>query len=190
MASYSFKKNILPLLVKAGIGLGIGILVALIRVGNPGAIQNVDGLTTDYRYQQRFERQHASGEWWDPKLQAGVVIVGITAEDTKALPESFPFPRSYYAHAIENLERAGARAIVLDITFDEKRDSASDAMLDAALTKYNNVVLGAKIEESAGGGKYRLSTIERSYGNVFYQPGRRVGITNVAGKDRDRKSVV
>jgi adenylate cyclase len=185
MSSYSFKKNILPMLVKTGIGLGIGILVAMIRLWDPGAIQNVDGLTTDYRYQQRFERQHASGEWWNPKLHAGIVIVGIAAEDTKALPEAFPFPRWYYAHVIENLEKAGVRAVVLDITFDEKRDSASDAMLDATLSKYTNVVLGAKIEESAGGGKYRLSTIERSYGNVFYAPGRRVGITNVAGKDRD-----
>jgi adenylate cyclase len=185
MASYSFKKNLLPVLIKAGIGLGIGVLVALIRVADPGAVQKVDGLTSDYRYQQRYERQRASGEWWDPKLNAGVIIVGITAEDTKALPEAFPFPRWYYAHAIENLERAGARAIVLDITFDEKRDSVSDAMLDAVLTKYDNVVLGAKIDEDAGGDRYRLSTIERSYGNVFYLPGRRVGITNVAGKDRD-----
>jgi len=185
MASYSFKKNILPLLIKTGIGLGIGILVALIRVLDPGFIQNVDHLSTDYRYQQRYERQLAAGDWWNPKEQAGVVIVAITAEDTKALPETFPFPRSYYAHVIENLERAGARAIVLDITFDEKRDSVSDGMLDAVLAKYNNVVLGAKIDESTGGDRYRLSTIERSYGNVFYAPGRRVGITNIAGKDRD-----
>ena len=57
MASYSFKKHILPLLVKAGIGLAIGIFVALLRVADPGSIQNVDHLTTDYRYQQRYDRQ-------------------------------------------------------------------------------------------------------------------------------------
>jgi adenylate cyclase len=185
MGSYSFKKTLRPLLTKTGIGLGIGILVALVSLWDPGFIQNVDHLSTDYRYQQRYERQLMAGDWWNPKEQAGVVIVGITAEDTKALPEAFPFPRSYYAHVIENLERAGARAIVLDITFDEKRDSVSDGMLDAVLAKYDNVVLGAKIDESAGGDRYRLSTIERSYGNIFYTPGRRVGITNIAGKDRD-----
>ena len=93
MASYSFKKNVLPLLVKAGIGLGIGILVALIRVVDPGFIQNVDHLTTDYRYQARYDRQKASNEQWDPKL-SNVIIVGIRDKDLTALPETFPFPRS------------------------------------------------------------------------------------------------
>ncbi len=58
-------------------------------------------------------------------------------------------------------------------------------MLDSVLNKYKNVVLAANYEESTGGGKYRLRTIERSYDNVFYKPGRRVGIVSFAGKDRD-----
>jgi adenylate cyclase len=185
MASSMFKKKALTWFVRVGIGLGIGILVALIRLWDPGFIQSVDHLTTDYRYQQRYERLKASGELWDAKKLANVVIVEISPDDMKSLPESFPFPRSYYAHIIENLERCGVRAIGLDVTFESKRDSASDAMFDAVLTKYKNVVLAAKYEESTGGGKYRLSTLERSYGNIFYQPGRRVGIVNIAGKDRD-----
>jgi adenylate cyclase len=184
MASYSFKKNTLPLLVKAGIGLGIGVLVALIRIWDPGFIQKVDYLSTNYRYQQRYERQKSGGEPWDPKL-ANVIIVGIKDKDLSALPETFPFPRSYYAHVIENLEHAGVLAVVLDVTFDSKRDSATDAMFENVLNKYNNIVLAAKSEESTGGGKYVLSTLERSYGNIFYKPGRRVGITNIAGKDQD-----
>lgn len=184
MASHSFKKNTLPLLIKVGIGLGIGIFVALLRVANPGFIQNVDHLTTDYRYQARYDRQKANNELWDPKL-ANVIIVGISDKDLTSLPETFPFPRSYYAHVIENLERSGVLAVVLDVTFDTKRDSATDAAFENVLNKYKNIVLAAKSEESTGGGKYVLSTLERSYGNVFYKPGRRVGITNIAGKDRD-----
>ncbi|HTP13198.1 MAG TPA: CHASE2 domain-containing protein, partial [Bacteroidota bacterium] len=185
MASYSFKKQVLPLLIKAAIGLGLGILVALIRVWAPSFVESVDHLTTDYRYQARYERQKAAADWWNPKEQASVVIIGIGEGDSKAMPVAFPYPRWYYAHLIENLEHAGARAIALDITFDEARDSASDATLDAVLSKYDNVILGAKIDESTGGGMYNISTIERSYGNVFYKPGRRVGITSIAGKDRD-----
>jgi adenylate cyclase len=184
MASYSFKKNLLPLLIKAGIGLGIGIAVALIRVSDPGFIQNVDHLTTDYRYQQRYNRSKDSTERWDPK-SASVIIVGINDKDLTALPETFPFPRSYYAHVIENLEQAGVRGIVLDVTFDSKRDSATDAAFENVMNKYNNVVLAAKAEESTGGGKYTLSTLNRAYGNYFYKPGRRVGLSNIAGKDRD-----
>jgi adenylate cyclase len=185
MASSTFKKKALTWLVRVAIGLGIGILVALIRLWDPGFIQSVDHLTTDYRYQQRYERLKASGDLWDAKKLANVVIVEIGQDDMKSLPESFPFPRSYYAHIIENLERCGVRAIGLDVTFESKRDSASDAVFDAVLTKYHNIVLAAKYEESTGGGKYRLSTLERSYGNVFYQPGRRVGVVSIAGKDRD-----
>ena len=184
MASYSFKKHILPLLVKAGIGLGIGVFVALLRVADPGSIQNVDHLTTDYRYQQRYDRQKSSGEQWDPKL-ANVIIIGIGDKDLTALPETFPFPRSYYAHVIENLEHAGVLGVVLDVTFDSKSDSVTDAAFESVMSKYNNIVLAAKSEESTGGGKYILSTLERAYGNYFYKAGRRVGITNIAGKDRD-----
>ena len=185
MASSTFKKKALTWSVRVGIGLGIGILVALIRLWDPGFIQSIDHLSTDYRFQQRYDRLKASGELWDAKKLANVVIVEISPDDMRSLPESFPFPRSYYAHIIENLERCGVRAIGLDVTFESKRDSASDAMFDAVLTKYKNVILAAKYEESTGGGKYRLSTLERSYGNIFYQPGRRVGIVNIAGKDRD-----
>jgi adenylate cyclase len=185
MASSTFKKKALTWLVRVGIGLGIGIFVALIRLLDPGFIQSVDHLTTDYRYQQRYDRLKASGDLWDAKKLANVVIVEIGQDDMKSLPESFPFPRSYYAHIVDNLERCGVRAIGLDVTFESKRDSAPDAAFDSVLTKYNNVVLAAKYEESTGGGKYLLSTLERSYSNIFYQPGRRVGIVNIAGKDRD-----
>ena len=184
MDSITFKKKILPILINVGIGLGIGILAALICIWDPGFVQNVDHLTVDYRYQQRFERRDTTN-WLDPKQNANVVILGISEDDMKSLPEAFPFPRSYYAHIIENLERVGVLAIALDVTLEAKRDSASDAVFDAVLEKYNNIVLAAKVEASTGGGKYHISTIERAYGNAFYKPGRRIGLVSIAGKDRD-----
>jgi adenylate cyclase len=185
MGSSPLKKNAVTWLVRAGIGLGIGIAVALIRLWDPGFIQSVDHLTTDYRYQQRYDRLKAAGELWDAKRLANVVIVGIGEDDMKSLPKPFPFPRSYYAHVIDNLERCGVRAIGIDVTFESRADSASDAVFDSVLAKYGNVVLAAKYEEMTGGGKYLLSTLERSYSNIFYQPGRRIGIVSIAGKDRD-----
>jgi adenylate cyclase len=185
MASSMFKKRALTWVVRVGIGLGIGILVALIRFWDPPFIQSVDYLTTDYRFQHRYDRLDTSGQLWDAKKLANVVIVEVGQDDMKSLPESFPFPRSYYAHVIENLERCGVRAVGLDVTFESKRDSASDAALDSVLNKHKNIVLAAKYEESTGGGKYLLSTAERSYSNIFYQPGKRIGIVNIAGKDRD-----
>lgn len=188
MASYSFKKNVLPLLTKIGIGLGIGVLVVLLTQDiffELGFLKQVDYLTLDYRFQKRQERLAASGELKNVKSAGDVVIVGITQGDSKALPSSFPFPRDYYAHLIENLNRAGVKAIALDITMESPRDSASDAVFDSILAKYDNVVLAVKSEETTGGGTYYLRSTERTYGNVFYKPGRRVGIVSIAGKDRD-----
>ncbi|HCA78493.1 MAG TPA: hypothetical protein DEP53_02035, partial [Bacteroidetes bacterium] len=185
MASYNFKKKVLPLLTKIGIGLGIGVAVALLRIWDPGFIQNVDHLTTDYRSQRRFEHDTASSDWWNPRRQADVVIVGIADEDMKTLPRPFPYPRSYYAHLVENLERCGVRAIAFDLTLDAPADSAADAEFDAVLSKYNNIILATKSPEESGAGRYVLSTLERSYPNVFYKPGRYIGIVSTAGKDRD-----
>jgi adenylate cyclase len=188
MASYSFKKNVLPLLIKIAIGIGIGVLVVLLTqdlLFEIGFIKQIDYLTIDYRFQIRYERQKESGQLKDLKNAGDVVIVGISESDSKALPESFPFPRSYYAHLIENLQRAGVRAIGIDITLESLRDSATDAYLDEVLSKYDNIVLAVKSEETTGGGKYYLRSTERTYGNVFYKPGRRVGIVSIAGKDRD-----
>jgi len=56
--------------------------------------------------------------------QADVVIVGIADEDMKTLPKPFPYPRSYYAHLVENLERCVVRAIAFDLTLDAPADSA------------------------------------------------------------------
>ena len=49
-----------------------------------------------------------------------VVIVDIGDNTFSALDEQWPFPRNYYAHLIENLNKAGAKIIVFDIEFIEK----------------------------------------------------------------------
>ena len=192
MASYSFKKNVLPLLNKIGIGLGIGVLVVLLTqdfLFEIDFVKKIDYLTIDYRSQLRYERLKAGGQLKDVKGAGDVVIIGIGESDSKALPESFPFPRSYYAHLIENLERSGVRAIAIDITLASLRtDSAgavSDTAFDEVLSKYDNIVLAVKAEETTGGGRYFLRSTERTYDNAFYKPGRRVGIVSIAGKDRD-----
>lgn len=188
MASYNFKKNILPLLIKIGIGLGVGVLVVLLTQDfffEVGFIKKVDYLTMDYRYQKRYERLQAGGEAKDLKTSGDVVIIGISEEDSKAMPKSFPFPRSYYAHLVENLERAGAKVIAFDILFGAERDSADDAAFRATLQKYDNVVLAVKKEEEQVGGAYYRRSTERRYDMVFYDVNKRVGYVDIPGKDGD-----
>ncbi len=185
MTSYDFKKKVLPLLIKFGIGLGLGIAVLLVTQGwlfEIGFLKNVDLLTIDYRFQQRYNsegeavRQHI-------QTQGDVVILGISDEDLKAMPESFPFPRDYYAHIIENLNRAGAKAIVFDMTFEIER-GAGDSVMRETLKKYNNVVLAAKVQTGSMNANAEVRSLEMNYHNIFFGVDRNIGVVNII-KDRD-----
>jgi adenylate cyclase len=180
----SFKKTLLPILVKIALGLGIGALVVLLSLWDPSFIRAVDYLTIDYQFQNRYNRTEDPEAYRDQfRQRSNVVIVGIRAEDSKAMLEPFPFPRSYYAHLVENLNRAGARVIAFDITFESAREG--DSSFREILQKYDNVILAVKVEESQGAGIYYKRSIERTYDNVFYDVSKRVGIVSIAGKDAD-----
>ena len=192
MASSTFKKTVLPILIRVGIGLGIGVLVVLISLWDPDFLKKIDYMTIDYRFQDRYDRigdAQAHKDYRDAFWQrSNVVIVGISDDDLKAMPDRFPFPRWYYAHLVENLNRAGARVIAFDITLasPDVNNPQSDSTFDAILSKYDNVILADKVEADIGAGKYYLRSAERSYNNIFYKPGRRVGIVSIAGEDRDK----
>ncbi len=184
MASYEFKKKILPLLIKVAIGLGIGVFVVVLGQGwffELNFLKNIDLLTIDFRYQSKYEREEQRR---DLSKDGNVVIIGISDEDLVALPEPFPFPRSYYAHIIENLNRAGAKVIVFDLTFESIKDAAGDSSMRAALKKYDNVVLAAKVQTGGTSEKYYVRATERSYGNIFYDVDKSIGIVNIY-KDHD-----
>ncbi len=180
----SDNKKLLSLLTRLGIGLGIGVLVLLLTqdwLFEVKILKDVELLTTDYRYQKRHERR---GQELREKIrnEGNVVIVGIDNNDLKAMPEKFPFPRWYYAHLIENLNRAGARVIAFDLTFTSQ--SAGDSAMRVVLQKYNNVILGANKPEEGAGGLYSIRSTDETFGNVFNDITKQIGIVNVV-KDRD-----
>ncbi|MBM4167824.1 MAG: CHASE2 domain-containing protein [Ignavibacteria bacterium] len=176
MAKVTPKQRIKDLLLKLGISLFIGlIVVSLTHVFRFGLIQDIDFLTIDYRFQQR-------GAGKDIREGGDVVIVKISDEDTKALPGGFPFPRSYYAHVIENLNRAGARVIAIDLTF--ATEAEGDSVLRALLEKTDNVVLGVKAATGGTTERYEIRSREQRYDNVFYDVNRQVGVVHVPS-DRD-----
>jgi adenylate cyclase len=185
MASYEFKKKILPLLIKIAIGLGIGIFVVLLGQGwlfELNFLKNVDLLTIDLRYQSKYERESHRR---DLNKDGNVAIIGISDEDLAALSEPFPFPRSYYAHLIENLNKVGAKVVVFDLTFESAgKDAAGDSSMRAVLKKYDNVVLAAKTQTGGSSEKYDVRATERSYGNIFYDTDKSIGTVNIY-KDRD-----
>jgi len=184
MASYDFKKKTLPTLIRLGIGLGIGVIVIVLTQGiffdKIGLLQSIDQLTVDLRYQNRYQQSQPR----DLKDNGNVVIVSISDDDLKAMPRSFPFPRSYYAHLIENLNSAGAAVIGLDITFDSPREG--DTALAEVLQKYNNVVLATTVQTGGEGEYVNIRSLKENYGNIFFDANKgQIGLTNVIW-DRDQ----
>ena len=82
----------------------------------------------DLRFQRRGAIPHIADS-------SNVVIVEITQESFKSLPEKWPWPRSYYARLVRNLKRAGAKAIGIDVVFtsSDSRDTASDVEFRSAM---------------------------------------------------------
>jgi len=183
MTGYDFNKKILPFLTKIGIGIGIALIVVVLTyVLDIDFLKKVELLTLDYRYQARYDRLVEANEVKNFADSGKVIIIGISDEDSKAMPEAFPFPRSYYAHLIENLERSGARVIAFDITFQTPTEA--DDTLRQVLRKYDNIVLAVKTTEGQTSSKAYVRSIDRSYDNVFYDVDKHVGVVNII-KDRD-----
>ncbi|MEW5797897.1 MAG: CHASE2 domain-containing protein [Bacteroidota bacterium] len=110
-----------------------------------------------------------------PKDSLDVVIVSISEESETTLPERFPFPRSYYARAIHNLNRAGVKAIGIDLTFEQPdtRGTEHDKELFDAIRKYRNVVVAGKTafrkEEAT------IQREEENFHSIFYTADSSVG---------------
>ena len=77
-----------------------------------GALDPLERLLSDWRFQIASR----------PASQS-LTIVEIDSASLRAL-DSWPWPRGYYATAIESLRRAGAHTIGMDIDFSGRGDPA------------------------------------------------------------------
>jgi adenylate cyclase len=178
MTLYDFQKRVMPHLIRVGIGLGIGLLVLIVTQDwffEISMLKDIELLTVDYRYQER-------GVVRDVANNGDVIVVSISDEDLKALPDKFPFPRWYYAHVIENLNRAGVRAIGFDMTFDAP--GIGDSAMVQALQTYDNVILAVKAPKDESGGRYVIKSQEQNLASVYFKYTKRFGVVDIL-KDRD-----
>ncbi|MDE3131106.1 MAG: CHASE2 domain-containing protein, partial [Acidobacteriota bacterium] len=119
------------------IAAGLGILTHA-----TGAFHRSELQTIDARYQVRGA---------DPSLLRRFVVVGIdsptlsyfqTARSVRdGYAANWPFPRRYHARVIDNLLRAGARHIAIDIQFSNPTDTRDDDALATAIARAGHVVL-------------------------------------------------
>jgi len=79
------------------------------------------------------------------EISGDIVIVAIDDESFNSLDVRWPFPRDYYAHLIDNLEKAGVEKIVFDVLFTDSSDNSADSILAETAKKYDNIVFAGKI---------------------------------------------
>ena len=109
------------------------------------------------------------------KDSLGIVIVTITEKSDASLPEHFPFPRSYYARAIRNLNRAGAKAIGIDLTFEQPdtHGSENDDELYRTIQQYRNVVVAGKTDIRSENATVKRE--DEDFHSIFYTADSAVG---------------
>lgn len=128
---------------------GFTLLLSLFLRYQIPAFERLELTTIDWRFAWRGV---------EPVQDSPIVLVVIDDYSFEALPERWPYPRSYYAHLIENLTRAGAAVIGLDLIFDvaDRYGPEKDAALAVAIRESGRVVLARKLEIDSRLQSYRF----------------------------------
>ncbi|HUA10712.1 MAG TPA: adenylate/guanylate cyclase domain-containing protein [Solirubrobacteraceae bacterium] len=71
-----------------------------------------------------------------------LVIVGVNHETLETIRRQWPYPRHYTARVIENLVRAGAKSIAVDLQFTQRTNRAEDiALAEAVESAHGKIAL-------------------------------------------------
>jgi len=116
-------------------------LVLAVLLNNMAIFQTLELKSLDWRFSFRGVQ---------PAGQLPIVILAIDDQSDESTPARWPWPRSYFAHVIENLEEAGAAVIGIDVIFDQpdRFGPQQDDSLKQILMRYDNVVLTGKLLRS------------------------------------------
>jgi CHASE2 domain-containing sensor protein len=131
----------IALLAVAALAGGVGVLAYATHLLRRSELQSIDA-----RFSIRGDRPA-------PKQVVLVLIDNATFAELTRLGKSaqFPFPRRYDARVIDNLRRAGASTIALDMEFLHETDEADDLALFAALRRARGHTVLAATQIAPGG---------------------------------------
>ncbi|HUO73147.1 MAG TPA: adenylate/guanylate cyclase domain-containing protein [Solirubrobacteraceae bacterium] len=153
------------LVIVGMLAVGIGIVARATHV-----TRGLEQSSIDARFQIR-------GRTPPPPGMALVAIDAATFNYLRdaQLPSRFPFPRRYYARVLDNLHRAGAHVIAVDIQFTEPTDAADDNALYDAVGRDRPVVLSTTEVKGDGqtailGGNANLRAAGASPGDTLFFP--------------------
>ena len=142
------------------------------RVLQLGILQRLELASLDYRFQVRGPRPFPPG-------MSNVVIVQISEDSFKALPDRFPWPRYYYAHLLRNLKRAGARAVGIDLIFNDRDSysSAFDDSLRAAMKETGIAVMAGKGEQERQ--NVTIVSAKENFNCIFFDVDSSLGYVDI-----------
>lgn len=130
------KYRLKPLILSLIIGLVTGLAAYFITDLPP--LRTLELKWTDLMFEIR-----------GPQLpeDSPIVLVAVSEQSDFELPVKFPYPTEYYARLIENLNRAGAAVIGIDIVFDKNDiyNPRNDTLFAQTMAKYGNVVLAGDV---------------------------------------------
>ena len=92
--------------------------------------------------------------WGQPRHPASgnLHIVEIDARSISAI-DRWPWPRSNYAHLIDQLRRAGVASIAFDVDFSSRSSPREDAAMAQALVRAGGKVVLPTFRQAEGGGR-------------------------------------
>ena len=168
-------KRFTPWLIRISLSLGIALLVIIFVQDAVFEFHFFDRLKLSF-IDKAFTKR---GPLPYPQDSLDVVIVTVSEKSDATAPEHFPFPRSYYAHAIRNLNLAGVRAIGIDFSFEDRDEHGSvhDDELRDAIQKYRNVVVAGKTEIRSE--QVTIKRQNENFHSIFYSADSSVGVVYV-----------
>ncbi len=143
-----------------------GVFITLLAVWlgsflvNVKAIESLELKTLDQRFSFRYEYFDEMKKI--PPEESPIIIVAINDQSGASVVDRWPWPRSYYAHFVRNMKKAGAKVVGIDVVFDapDFNGTDKDDELAEALKESGNVVLAGKVvkaEVGGGRGQYDLA---------------------------------
>lgn len=93
------------------------------------------------------------------EVDSDIVIVGIDPESLADL-QQWPWPRRYHARLLERIAQAKPRAVFIDIDFSAHSAPEDDALLEAALSRFDKrrIVLPTFIQRTADDDTLAITT--------------------------------
>ncbi|MFA7420285.1 MAG: adenylate/guanylate cyclase domain-containing protein [Melioribacteraceae bacterium] len=120
---------------------------------------------------------------------ADVIILEINQETFDQIPPPYnkwPWPRSIFAHVIENLTEAGVKAIGIDIVMSDADQFSpqNDSFLIQQIRKSGKVVVAGKVDDTQERKKLaRESNVDKlneNFQNIFFFADSSIGLVNTS----------